>query len=119
MESAPCSNVVTWVPSLRHPMLVPDFSRRVASRLDLPAYAVVVNRAERPEQKTMANSVQQAHNVDGAFAIHNVKVPPEPVLLIDDLVDSRWTFAVCTWLLRLHGSGVVWPLALAQAGGGR
>jgi ATP-dependent DNA helicase RecQ len=42
----------------------------------------------------------------------------EPVLLVDDLVDSRWTLTVAAWLLRSHGSGEVWPFALAQAGGG-
>lgn len=39
---------------------------------------------------------------------------PAPVLLVDDIVDSGWTFAVAAWLLRKRGSGEVWPLALAQ-----
>ena len=33
------------------------------------------------------------------------------------MVDSRWTFTVVTWGLRRRGSGEVWPLALADAGG--
>jgi ATP-dependent DNA helicase RecQ len=40
------------------------------------------------------------------------------VLLVDDMVDSRWTLTVAAWLLRSHESGVVWPLALAQTGSG-
>lgn len=40
------------------------------------------------------------------------------VLLVDDMVDSRWTMTVAAWLLRTHGSGEVWPLALAQTGRG-
>ncbi len=40
------------------------------------------------------------------------------MLLVDDMVDSRWTLTVAAWLLRSHGSGVVWPLALAQTGSG-
>ena len=39
-----------------------------------------------------------------------------PCLLIDDMVDSRWTFTVAAWLLRENGSGPVFPLALAQTG---
>jgi ATP-dependent DNA helicase RecQ len=63
----------------------------------------------------MANSAQQARNVDGSLEIRGL-VPEGPVLLVDDMVDSRWTLTVAAWLLRSHGSGEVWPLALAQAG---
>jgi ATP-dependent DNA helicase RecQ len=35
------------------------------------------------------------------------------VLLVDDIVDSGWTFAVVSALLREAGSGPVFPLALA------
>jgi ATP-dependent DNA helicase RecQ len=39
-----------------------------------------------------------------------------PVLLIDDLADSRWTLTVAGRALRQSGAGAVLPLALAQAG---
>ena len=38
------------------------------------------------------------------------------MILVDDMVDSRWTLAVATWLLRQSGSGEVWPMALSQTG---
>ncbi|WP_043418497.1 RecQ family ATP-dependent DNA helicase [Arthrobacter globiformis] len=38
------------------------------------------------------------------------------VMLIDDLVDSRWTVTVAGRALRRAGAGAVLPLALAQAG---
>ena len=38
-----------------------------------------------------------------------------PVLLVDDLVDSRWTLTVAGSLLRDHGAGPVFPFALALA----
>lgn len=63
----------------------------------------------------MANSIQQARNVDGSLSI-NGTVPKGPVLLVDDIVDSRWTLTVAAWLLRQHGKGEVWPFALSQAG---
>lgn len=65
----------------------------------------------------MANSAQQARNVDGSVEVRG-RVRGEPVLLVDDMVDSRWTLTVAAWLLRSHESGVVWPLALAEAGSG-
>ena len=106
---------VTCIPSLRHPDLVPDFARRVAAALRLPFHEVLVKTDRRPEQKGMANSTQQARNVDGSLGI-NGDVPTGPVLLVDDMVDSRWTLTVAAWLLRQHGSGEVWPLALSQTG---
>jgi ATP-dependent DNA helicase RecQ len=42
-------------------------------------------------------------------------LPPVPVLLVDDVVDSRWTLTVASVILRQHGSGPVYPFALAKA----
>lgn len=107
---------VSCVPSLRHPELVPDFAQRLATALSLPFHAVLQKTDDRPEQKTMANSTQQARNIDGSLTLVAGGLPHGPVLLVDDMVDSRWTLTVSTWLLRSHGSAEVWPLALAQTG---
>jgi len=34
---------------------------------------------------------------------------------VDDVVDSRWTLTLAALLLRQHGSGPVYPFALARA----
>jgi ATP-dependent DNA helicase RecQ len=101
---------------LRHPTLVPDFAARLASALGLPFIMALVKTDHRPEQKSMENSIQQARNVDGSLAIGASAMPPGPVLLVDDMVDSRWTLAVAAWLLRKQGAGAVWPLVLGQTG---
>jgi ATP-dependent DNA helicase RecQ len=108
---------VTCVPSLRRPHLVAELAERLALSLALPFFPVLTKTEERPEQETLCNSTQQARNVDGSLALAGA-LHPGPVLLVDDLVDSRWTLTVAAWLLRSGGSGVVWPLALALAGGG-
>ncbi|GAB7304654.1 hypothetical protein MAFF212519_25330 [Clavibacter michiganensis] len=41
---------------------------------------------------------------------------PRPVLLVDDLVDTRWTLTVAGRLLRKAGATRVLPFALAQQG---
>ena len=64
----------------------------------------------------MENSTQQARNIDGSLALTNEVLPDSPLLLVDDMVDSRWTFTIAAWLLRSNHSGEVWPLALAQVG---
>ena len=112
----PAPTWVTCVPSLRHPDLVPDFANRLAATLGLPFHAVIAKTEDRPEQKTMANSTQQARNIDGSLSLNGQPVPTGPVLLVDDMVDSRWTLTVSAWLLRTAGSGEVWPMALSETG---
>jgi ATP-dependent DNA helicase RecQ len=112
----PAPEWVTCVPSLRHPDLVPNFAQRLAKALGLPFHGVLTKTDNRPEQKTMANSSQQARNIDGSLDINGQPVPHGAVLLIDDMVDSRWTLTVSAWLLRKAGSGNVWPIALSQTG---
>ena len=113
----PAPEWVTCVPSLRHPDLVPPFAEKLADQLELPFHPVLQKIADRAEQKSMANSTQQARNVDGSLAISLQSIPKAPVLLLDDMVDSGWTMTVAAWLLRTTGSGKVWPLALALTGG--
>jgi ATP-dependent DNA helicase RecQ len=112
----PSPTWVTCITSLRHPNLVPDFTRRLAASLGLSFLAVLEKTDDRPEQKGMANSSQQARNVDGSLAIVGGNLPTGPVLLVDDMVDSRWTLTIAAWLLRSHGSGEVFPLALSYTG---
>ena len=107
---------VTCVPSLRHPDLVPNFAKRLAAALGLPFHMVIAKTDDRPEQKTMANSTQQARNIDGSLELNGQPVPRGPVILVDDMVDSRWTLTVSAWLLRKGGSGDVYPMALSQTG---
>jgi ATP-dependent DNA helicase RecQ len=104
---------VTCIPSRRHPELVPNFARRLAAALNLPFHLALEKTDDRPEQKTMANSSQQARNIDESLALSAGILPAGPVLLVDDMVDSRWTLTVAAWLLTANGNRLVYPLALA------
>ena len=61
----------------------------------------------------MSNSYQQAHNLDGAFAIDQSLIKHNALFLVDDMVDSRWTFTITTALLKSLGCGAVFPVALS------
>ena len=63
----------------------------------------------------MQNSFMQAANLDGVFDIDDAQMPEGPVFLIDDIVDSRWTFTVIAALLRETGCPAVFPVALAMS----
>jgi ATP-dependent DNA helicase RecQ len=105
---------VTCVPSTSRPGLVPDFAKRLAAALDLPFLEVVERVRQVRPQKEMENSAQQLQNVFGAFRVAATPLPG-PVLLVDDIVDSRWTLTVVGVALREAGSGPVYPFVLAEA----
>jgi ATP-dependent DNA helicase RecQ len=109
---------LTAIPSLRT-SLVPDVARRLAHALSLPYRESIVKVREKPPQREMENSVQQARNVIDAFEARPEEVDAGPVMLVDDIVDSRWSMTVCALRLRQAGSGPVYPLALAVATPGK
>jgi len=107
---------VTSIPSLKHRDLVPSFAQRVAKKLDIPYIESIRKVRDNPAQKMMQNRFYQCHNLDGAFEIENIL--NEPVLLIDDIVDSGWTFTVTSALLRRSGTREVFPVALTSTANG-
>jgi ATP-dependent DNA helicase RecQ len=98
----------------RHPHLVPALARDLAATLGLPCREVIAKVRDTEEQKLQENSFHQCSNLDGAFEI--VDAPDNgPVLVVDDLVDSGWTFTILAMLLRQAGSGAVLPFAMASS----
>lgn len=57
----------------------------------------------------------QCENAYSSFEVKNPR--KDNVLLVDDMVDSRWTFTACGYKLRKSGSGKVYPFALANSAG--
>lgn len=109
----PAPRWISCVPSLKRAELVPDFTARLADRLGIPFVSCVNKVKENFEQKEMQNSFLQAKNLDGVFKIGDAQMPEGPVFLIDDMVDSRWTFTVISAILKRAGCPAVFPVALA------
>jgi ATP-dependent DNA helicase RecQ len=116
-QPVPAPQWVTCVPSLNHPALVPDFTRRLAARLALPFVDAIHKVVDNEPQKNQQNRFHQCRNLDGVFEISQ-GIPDTPVLLVDDVIDSGWTVTVLAALLRQAGSGPVWPVALASTSTG-
>jgi ATP-dependent DNA helicase RecQ len=108
---------ITCVPSNRQPFLVSDFAERLAVGLGIPFKAVVAKTRENEPQKLMENSAQQVRNLLATFAVSR-DILNQPVLLVDDVIDSGWTLTMIAVLLRMNGSGPVFPFALAKATAG-
>ncbi len=104
---------VTAVPAARLAGGVLDrLAERVAAELGVPYTELIERTGTRPPQRDMANAVQQAANVRGAFRIAH-RPPPGTGILIDDRRLSGWTMAMVGGQLRRQGAEAVVPLALA------
>jgi ATP-dependent DNA helicase RecQ len=111
----PVPQWLTSAPSRRNHQLVPDFARRLAPALGIRYVDCVRKVRETQPQKTRQNTFHQAQNLEYAYEIDPNKVFSSPVLLVDDMVDSRWTLAVLGLKLLQAGSGPVFPFALADS----
>jgi len=105
---------VTAIPSRGHPDRVAELASRVAARLGLPYRPTLARRADAAPQDEQQNSSARYLNAGRAYRLEG-EVPAGPVFLLDAVVDSGWTLAVCGARLREAGSGPVHPLALARA----
>ena len=105
---------ITPVTSKRHPQLVPDFAKRLADKLGI-GYFEGIKKFNAEEQKKFENSDGQYKNANDSFEI--IQIKKENILLVDDMVDSRWTFTVCAMKMREKGSGDIYPFALANTAG--
>ena len=109
---------ITNIPSLRRPNLVKDFAIKVAKKLGLHYIDSIEKIKDVVCQKELNSSFLQYRNAFDSFEIKkDICIPKENVLLIDDIVSSKWTFTVCGYQLIQNGSGKVYPFALANSAG--
>jgi len=108
---------VSFVPSLRNSK-VNEFAKRLAKELRL-CFLDVLEKKDARQQKEMENSSWQCENARDSFSIkQGTTTISGGVLLVDDVVDSRWTLTVCADLLGQAGSTCVFPFALADSSKG-
>jgi ATP-dependent DNA helicase RecQ len=72
------------------------------------------------EQKALLNSVQQQRNIEQSIKVVNAElIRGKNILLVDDMVDSGWTFTVIASKLIQEGAAKVYPFALVKTGRGQ
>ena len=111
---------VAWVPGLSRPRLVAALGEGLAraGRLHvLGSLGLAPGVAPLPR----ANSTFRVRDLWTRFHVTPQQEAvlsglPGPVLLVDDLVDSRWTMTVAGRLLKRAGARAVLPFALAATG---
>jgi ATP-dependent DNA helicase RecQ len=104
---------VVSVPSRRHPLLVDSVARGLAAAGRLDYLGALDLAGEGPRGESGGNSAYRLAGVWSAFAVGALELPAGPILLVDDLADSRWTLTVAARLLRKAGASSVLPFALA------
>src|SRR5206468_7731467 len=85
---------VTSIPSRTAGTLVSGFAKSLADELGLPYVACLTSTADGPSQAALQNSVLQLENARAKLGLDAGAVRPGAVLLVDDVVDSRWTLTV-------------------------
>ena len=113
---------VVAMPSRTKPQLLNSFAQAICEIGKLPYLGELSLDFGGPTGARGGNSAYRLAGVWERFVVGEelqaalAASPDGPVLLLDDLVDSRWSLTVAGRALRLAGAEQVLPLVLAQAG---
>ena len=112
---------VIWVPSRTHPQLIESVATEVARIGRLTLLGPLEMRHGGPTGGPGGNSAYRLAGVWERIAVPEwvrdaLGRDPGPVLLVDDLVSSRWTMTIAGRALRQAGAEGVLPFALAIDG---
>ncbi|ROQ40670.1 RecQ-like ATP-dependent DNA helicase [Frondihabitans sp. PhB188] len=124
---------IVAMPSSTHPQLIASLAEALGAVGRLPVLGSLASSRVAPPGPTGAADSVPARRERGGNSVfrladvwESVHVPAElaatlaahsgPVLLVDDLVDSRWTLTVAGRALRRAGADAVLPFALAVVG---
>jgi ATP-dependent DNA helicase RecQ len=104
---------ITCVPS-KNKTLVLNFAERLAKKCNL-TFVELLEKSGESQQKENNNSHFQCRNAfESINIIENVSLP-QKLIIVDDIVDSRWTLTVCGYKLMKAGCEEVIPFALADS----
>lgn len=112
---------VASVPSLRHPELVGSLASALARAGRLEDLGPLDLDSTAESMEPARNSAFRLRQVFGRFHLTSAQQSwlastAGTVLLVDDLVETRWTMTVAAMLLHSSGASAVLPFALAAAG---
>jgi ATP-dependent DNA helicase RecQ len=105
---------VAAMPSRRRPVFVESLARGIANVGRLPFAGTLAWRGGPPSGSPGGNSAFRLASVWERFSTDGLDLPAGgPVLLVDDLIDSRWTVTVAGQALVGAGASAVLPFAAA------
>lgn len=109
-----------WIcpmPSRRHAVLIDAIAGEIGRLGNLPVHRALRRHPDAGWQIEQSNSAFQLANVWGLLDVVPDQLPElslrtRPVMLIDDMAESRWTITVASYVLIESGSGPVLPFVL-------
>ena len=105
---------VVSMPSRRRPEFVSSLARGFAGAGRLPYLGSLDLLGGGPTGEPGGNSAFRLSSVWERFGVGGLQIPAgQPILLVDDLVDSRWSITVAGRELRRAGASAVLPFAAA------
>jgi ATP-dependent DNA helicase RecQ len=107
---------VVSLPSRSRPQLVDSLARGLAEVGRLPFAGTLAFSNGGPEGGPGGNSAFRLAGLWERFSADHLELPDGPILLVDDLADSRWTLTIAARELRRTGAPAVLPFALALRG---
>ena len=111
--------VIVPIPSNRRPTLVYNFARTLSNLLNCEFADVLAKKSNEAEQKSFLNSQQQEANIRNHLYVKNDRnLTDRIILLVDDFVDSKWTFSVAAEILSVANQSIeVIPFAISDTSG--
>jgi ATP-dependent DNA helicase RecQ len=109
---------VVSMPSAKHPLLAESIAAGLAAAGRLPRLPSLDLSPTAPASESGGNSAYRLASVWNRFSVgaelrSQLAELDGPVLLVDDLADSRWTLTVAARQLRQAGASGVLPFVLA------
>ena len=110
---------IVSMPSRQHPLLIDSVARSLSEVGRLPWLGALNWANGGPTGEPGGNSAYRLSSVWERFTVGRdlaealAPFVGRPILLIDDLADSRWTMTVAARVLRQHGASAVLPFTLA------
>ena len=106
-------NTLAFVPS-KNNTLVDNIAKKLASYFNLE-FMDYFSKVSNTSQKHMTNKYFQKNNVEVSYKLKtSYNISNKNIMLIDDMVDSGWTFAFLGQELLKNGANLVFPVALSD-----
>jgi len=108
---------ICFIPSKNRPNFVKDFAVKLSEKLGIQVFDVFEKNDTGYSQKNFQNSAKQMDNAMQSMQIKQSKRMQSNILLVDDIVDSRWTLVAATIKLKETGNYKVYPFTIANSNG--
>lgn len=104
---------ITYIPSTRNNK-VELLANEIATKLNIICLDIF-EKNNCDSQKNMENSFFQSSNAKENYKIKANFKPVDKIIIIDDIVDSKWTLTWCGYYLKEQGVKEVYPFTLSDS----